>query len=129
FILGAAGRVLVVCLLARWAWSTVVLACSAAMALLFWIAVAGGREAAVFALPATGLFMSVLYPTLNSTGISCFDKGRHGSIAGLLLFFTCVSAVLAPLAVGALGDALRDSTCAILLGAVFATLLVVQCAW
>ncbi len=129
FVLRAFGRFLGVWLLARFDWTAVLLTCSGAMAVLFWAALAGGRGVAVFALPATGLFMSVLYPTLNSTGISCFDKGRHGAVAGLLLFFTCVSAVLAPLAMGALGDALGDSTYAILLGAVFATLLVVQCAW
>lgn len=129
FVLRAAGRFLGVWLLSLFRWSTVLLVCSAAMAALFWIAVAGGREVAIFALPATGLFMSVLYPTINSTGISCFDKGRHGSIAGLLLFFTCVSAVVAPLAMGALGDLLGDSKYAMVLGAVFATLLVVQCAW
>lgn len=129
FVLRAVGRFLGVWLLARFDWTSVLLTCSAAMALLFWAAVAGGRDVAVFALPATGLFMSVLYPTLNSTGISCFDKGRHGAVAGLLLFFTCVSAVLAPLAMGALGDALGDSKYAIVLGAIFATLLVVQCGW
>lgn len=129
FVLRAVGRFLGVWLLARFDWTAVLLACSGAMAVLFWAALAGGRGVAVFALPATGLFMSVLYPTLNSTGISCFDKGRHGAVAGLLLFFTCVSAVLAPLAMGALGDVLGDSTYAILLGAVFATLLVAQCAW
>src|SRR5690606_37347604 len=110
FVLRAFGRFLGVWLLARFDWTVVLLTCSGAMAVLFWAALAGGRGVAVFALPATGLFMSVLYPTLKSTGISCFDKGRHGAVAGLLLFFTCVSAVLAPLAMGALGDALGDST-------------------
>jgi fucose permease len=129
FVLRAAGRFLGVWLLGRFRWGTVLLVCSAAMALLFWIAVIGGREVAVFALPATGLFMSVLYPTINSTGISCFDKGRHGSIAGLLLFFTCVSAVFAPMAMGALGDAFGDSVFSVILGAIFASLLVVLCAW
>lgn len=129
FVLRAVGRFLGVWLLSRLDWTRVLLTCSGAMAALFWIAVAGGRGVAIFALPATGLFMSVLYPTINSTGISCFDKGRHGSVAGLLLFFTCISAVFAPLAMGALGDALGDSKYAIVLGAVFATLLVVQCAW
>lgn len=128
FVLRAAGRFLGVWLLSRLDWTRVLLICSGAMAILFWIAVAGGREAAVFALPATGLFMSVLYPTINSTGISCFDKSRHGSVAGLLLFFTCISAVFAPLAMGALGDALGDSRYAIVLGALFATLLVALCA-
>ena len=129
FVLRAVGRFLGVWLLSRFDWSTVLLACSSGMALLLWVAVLGGREIAIFALPATGLFMSVLYPTINSTGISCYDKGRHGSIAGLLLFFTCISAVFAPMAMGALGDALRDSAYSLVLGAVFATLLVVQCAW
>jgi fucose permease len=129
FVLRAAGRFLGVWLLAHLHWSRVLVVCSGAVAALFWIAVAGGRGAAIIALPASGLFMSVLYPTINSTGISCFDKGRHGSAAGLLLFFTCLSAVFAPLAMGALGDLLGDSKYAIALGAVFATLLVGQCAW
>lgn len=129
FVLRAAGRFLGVWLLGRFSWSFVITSCSAAMAFLFWVAVLGGREVAIFALPATGLFMSVLYPTINSTGISCFDRRRHGSIAGLLLFFTCVSAVLAPLAMGAMGDLLGDSRYTIALGAVFATLLVGLCVW
>lgn len=129
FVLRAAGRFLGVWLLGRFSWSFVITSCSAAMALLFWVAVLGGREVAIFALPATGLFMSVLYPTINSTGISCFDRRRHGSIAGLLLFFTCVSAVLAPLAMGAMGDLLGDSRYTIVLGAIFATLLVGLCVW
>lgn len=129
FALRAAGRFLGVWLLSRYEWSTVLVVSSGAMAALFWVAVVGGREVAIFALPATGLFMSVLYPTINSTGISCFDKGRHGAVAGLLLFFTCVSAVFAPMAMGAMGEALGDTKYSIILGAIFATLLVVQCAW
>jgi fucose permease len=39
--------------------------------------------------------MSVVYPTLNSKGISCLP--RLNRAAGVILFFTCVSAVLAPL--------------------------------
>ncbi len=129
FVLRAVGRFLGAWLLSRFDWSAVVLACSAAMALLFWIAVAGGRGVAIFALPATGLFMSVLYPTINSTGISCYDKGRHGSIAGLLLFFTCLSAVVAPLAMGALGDWFGDVGWSLALGALFASLLALLCGW
>jgi len=103
--------------------------CSSAMAVLFVIAVLGGRTVAVVALPATGLFMSVLYPTINSTGISCFDKKRHGSIAGFLLFFTCVGAVLAPLAMGAIGDLAGGIEYGMGLGAVFAVLLAILCLW
>ena len=47
-------------------------------------------------LPASGLFMSVIYPTINSKGISCVPKAEHGAGAGVILFFTCVSAVLGP---------------------------------
>jgi len=41
---------------------------------------------------------------LNSKGISCLPKSEHGAGAGVILFFTCVSAVAAPLAIGAVGD-------------------------
>ena len=49
--------------------------------------------------------MSVIYPTLNSKGISSLPKSEHGAGAGVILFYTCASAVLAPLAIGAVGDA------------------------
>ncbi|HEU4652321.1 MAG TPA: MFS transporter, partial [Croceibacterium sp.] len=91
--------------------------------------VLGGRPVAVFALPATGLFMSVLFPTINSTGISCFDRNRHGSIAGFLLFFTCLGAVLAPLAMGAVGELAGGIEYSMALGAGFAVVLALLCLW
>jgi fucose permease len=129
FILRAAGRFVGAWLLAQFNWAIVLVICSTAMALLFWAAIFGGRPVAVFALPSTGLFMSVLYPTINSTGISCFDKRRHGSVAGLLLFFTCIGAVLAPLAMGAVGDLMGDATFSMIVGAAFATALALLCGW
>jgi fucose permease len=129
FILRAVGRFFGAWLLSRLNWTWVLAICSTAMALLFWIGVAGGRPVAVFALPATGLFMSVLYPTINSTGISCFDKSRHGSISGFLLFFTAVGAVIAPLAMGATGDLMGNSDYSMALGGAFATLLALLCLW
>jgi fucose permease len=129
FVLRAVGRFLGVWLLARFDWTAVLAVCTVCMALLFWVAVAGDRALAIYALPATGLFMSVLYPTINSTGISCFEKAHHGSIAGLLLFFTCLSAVLAPLAMAMLGDGLGDSRYSIALGALLATALALLCLW
>jgi fucose permease len=129
FVLRAVGRFLGAWLLARYDWTAVLAICSTAMAVLFVIAVLGGRSVAVVALPATGLFMSVLYPTINSTGISCFDKNRHGSIAGFLLFFTCVGAVLAPLAMGAIGDLAGGIEYSMGVGAVFAVLLAMLCLW
>lgn len=129
FVLRAAGRFIGVWLLARLDWTLVLLCCTAAVAALFWFAILGGREIAIYALPATGLFMSVQYPTINSTGISCYERMRHGSIAGLLLFFTCLSAVLAPLAMALIGDHLGDSRYSIAVGAVFASALVLLCFW
>ncbi len=129
FVLRAGGRFVGVWLLGRFEWSTVLAICSGAMAALFWLSVIGGRGVATFALPATGLFMSVLYPTINSTGISCFDKRRHGAVAGLLLFFTCLSAVLAPLGMAALAEGLGDTRWSIVLGALFATGLALLTGW
>ncbi len=48
----------------------------------------GGVDAGAWLLPLSGLFMSILYPTLNSKGISCFPKVQHGAAAGVILFFT-----------------------------------------
>ena len=66
--------------------------------------------------------MSVIYPTINSKGISCFPKSEHGAVAGVILFFTCVSAVLAPL-MGAVSDAMGDPIYGFLLATGFAGLL------
>lgn len=129
FVLRAIGRFLGAWLLARLDWVMVLLCCSAAMAVLFLIAIAGGRGVAAIALPATGLFMSVLYPTINSTGISCYEKSRHGTIAGFLLFFTCISAVLSPLCMALIGDRLGDSWYCIALGALFSCGLAFQFLW
>src|SRR6185436_2082156 len=79
--------------------------CSGSILACFALSVIGGVEWAVYLLPLSGLFMSVVYPTINSKGISCVPKADHGAAAGVILFFTCVSAVLAPLAIGAVSDA------------------------
>ncbi|WGM29837.1 hypothetical protein [Brevundimonas sp. NIBR11] len=62
------------------------------------------------------MFMSVLYPTINSKGIRRFEQSRQSQTAGLLLFFTYVSAVLVPLAMGLLGDTFGDATFSLSLG-------------
>jgi MFS transporter, FHS family, L-fucose permease len=86
-------------------------------------AVAGGTALAVYLLPVSGLFMSVIYPTINSKGISCFPKSEHGAVSGVILFFTCVSAALGPLAMGAVSDAMGSPRYGFMLAAVFAGLL------
>jgi len=70
--------------------------------------------------------MSVLYPTINSKGISCFRKAEHGAIAGVILFFTCAAAVVGPLAMGAISDSLGDPRYGFILATGFAGLLFVS---
>jgi fucose permease len=79
----------------------------------------------VYALPLSGLFMSVIYPTVNSKGISCVPKSEHGAAAGVILFYTCLSAVLAPLAIGAISDAMGKPIYGFMLATGFAALLFV----
>jgi fucose permease len=105
FILRAGGRFLGAWMLASLRWTTVLVLSSAAILACFAASVAGGPKTAVYLLPLSGLFMSVVYPTINSKGISCFPKSEHGAVAGVILFFTCAAAALGPLAMGAVSDA------------------------
>jgi len=104
FALRAAGRFVGAWMLLRWKWQAAIAVLSGGILACFAFSVAGGVDWAVYLLPASGLFMAVIYPTLNSKGISCVPKDEHGAAAGVILFFTCVSAVVAPLAMGALSD-------------------------
>jgi len=78
---------------------------------------------AVYLLPFSGLFISVIYPTINSKGISCFPKSEHGAVSGVILFFTCVSAAVGPLAMGAVSDAFGGARYGFILATVFAGML------
>jgi fucose permease len=69
--------------------------------------------------------MSMIYPTLNSKGISCFHKTEHGAVSGVILFFTCASAALGPLAMGAVSDVFKHARYGFVLATVFAGLLFV----
>jgi len=123
FVLRAAGRFLGVWMLARFRWQPVLATFSGSILLCFLLAVAGGVSWAVYTLPLSGIFMSVMYPTINSKGISCLPKARHGAGAGVILFFTCVSAVLAPLAIGAISDAMGHIVYGFWLATLLAALL------
>lgn len=105
FLLRAAGRFLGVWVLRQVRWQIVLVVFSGCILACFALTVAGGVAWGVFLLPLSGLFMSIIYPTLNSKGISCAHKADHGAAAGVILFFTCASAVVAPLLIGAAGDA------------------------
>jgi len=123
FLLRAAGRFLGAWMLSRVPWQSVLMLFSGCILMCFVASVTGGVEWAVYLLPLSGLFMSVIYPTINSKGISCLPKSDHGAGAGVILFFTCVSAVLAPLAIGAVSDAFGQIVYGFWLAAVLAGLL------
>ncbi len=108
FVLRAAGRFVGSWMLAKLNWAAVTTVFSAAILVCFVLSMVHGMGMAVFLLPLSGLFMSVIYPTVNSKGISCFHKSEHGAVAGVILFFTCVAAVVGPLSMGAVSDSLGD---------------------
>ena len=126
FILRAVGRFMGVWLLERFNWMVVLGLSSFLIFLCFLGSVLGGLDMAVVLLPLSGLFMSVVYPTINSKGISCFPKTKHGSVAGVILFFTAAGAALGPLAMGGISDALgHNAAYGFILATVFAALLFV----
>lgn len=125
FILRAAGRFVGSWMLARLNWAAVVAVFSLAILLCFVVSMMGGVRIAVFLLPFSGLFMSVIYPTINSKGISCFRKPEHGAVSGVILFFTCLAAVLGPLAMGAISDSFGNPKYGFVLATAFAALLFV----
>jgi fucose permease len=123
FLLRAAGRFLGAWMLRQASWQLVLAVFSGAILACFALTVLGGVRWGVFLLPLSGLFMSVMYPTINSKGISCVHKSDHGAAAGVILFFTCVAAVVAPLMLGAAGDAFGDIIYGYWLATGFAVLL------
>ena len=124
FVLRALGRFLGAWLLGRVSWTAALFIMGLAIFGCFAGALAGGVEAAAWLLPLAGLFMSIVYPTLNSRAISCFPRDRHGAIAGVILFFTALAAAAGPLAMGAVSDAWQDPRAGFVLATGFSLLLV-----
>ena len=125
FVLRALGRFLGAWVLAHFSWTSVMALFSLAILICFAGAITGGLSFAIWLMPLSGLFMSMVYPTLNSKGISCFPKTEHGAVAGVILFFTCAAAALGPLAMGAVSDAFGHPKYGFVLAIVFAALLFV----
>jgi fucose permease len=123
FILRAAGRFLGAWMMGHFRWD-VVLTISGFVILICLVGSISYEPLAVVLLPLSGLFMSVVYPTINSKGISCFPKPKHGAIAGIILFFTAAGAAAGPLAMGVVSD-LFDAQVkyGFVLAAVFALIL------
>jgi len=104
FILRAVGRFMAIWILSKISWSTAMLLFSGVIFICYIFSMTLGLDFAVVLLPLTGLFMAMIYPTLNSKGISCFPKHQHGAVAGLILFFTAVAATIGPLVMAAFSD-------------------------
>ena len=125
FVLRAAGRMVGAWVLSHLSWSTALALLSLAILGCFAGSLAGGARAGLVLLPLSGLFMSVIYPTINSKGISGFPKSEHGRVAGLLLAFTALAAAVGPFAMGAVSDAYGSPKYGFVLAAGFALLLAV----
>lgn len=131
FVLRAVGRFIGIWMLSRYRWDGVLALFTGFIFLCFSVSVLAGVRVAVFLLPLSGLFMSVIYPTINSKGISCCPRPEHGAVAGLILFFTALSAALSPLAMAWVADSFAkgDMRIGFALATVFAGLLFVMCLW
>jgi len=105
FSLRAAGRFIGIWMMQHFNWALVLLLFSFAILICFVGGLIGGKEVALYLFPLTGIFMSVIYPTFNSKGISCFPKSEHGTVAGVILFFTAAGAAAGPLIMGIVSDA------------------------
>jgi fucose permease len=125
FVLRATGRFLGAWLLNHYSWSMVLAWFGIAILACFAGSLIGGVAAGVYLLPLSGLFMSMLYPTLNSKCISCFGKAEHGAVAGVTLFFTAVAAAIGPLAMAAVSDSSGGARAGFMLATVFAALLAI----
>jgi fucose permease len=129
FVLRASGRFIGIWLLGRFRWNHILalfgLAIFACFAGSLWL----GVEAGAWLLPASGLFMSMIYPTLNSKGISGFRADEQGAVAGVILFFTAVAAAAGPLAMAAVSDAGGSLRNGFALATTFAGLLALGLVW
>lgn len=123
FVMRACGRFLGAWLLHRVDWSGALALAGLAICACFAGSVVGGVGVALYLLPLAGLFMSIIYPTLNSKGIGCFATTDHGAVAGIILFFTCAGAFLGPLAMGLVSDAFGGARYGFMFATGFAVLL------
>jgi len=129
FALRAGGRFLGVWMLKHFSWQQVMFWFSLSVFLCYLGTALIGVDAAVILLPLSGLFMSMIYPTLNSKGISCFPQAKHGAVAGVILFFTAVSAAIAPLLMGIVSDFFGHVSYGFYLATFFAAILTLVAAY
>lgn len=124
FVLRALGRFVGIVMMAHFDWRWVLFLFASAIVLCFVAGLMGGQSVALYSFPLSGIFMSVIYPTFNSKGISCFAKHQHGSVAGVILFFTAAGAAAGPLIMGVVSDVMGgDAKYGFIVATVFACLL------
>ena len=123
FVMRALGRFLGAWLLRYFDWSAALAIAAAAIFACFAGSAAGGVGTALYLLPLAGLFMSIMYPTINSKGLGCFQTPDHGAVAGIILFFTCAGAFLGPLTMGLVSDAFGGARYGFLFATVVAACL------
>ncbi len=123
FVLRAVGRFVGAWFLGHLRWAAALTVFGFAILLCFAGSLVWDVGAAAWLLPLSGLFMSIMYPTLNSKGISCFPKTQHGAAAGVILFFTAAAAAFGPLAMAAVSDVYGSTRAGFVLATVFAFLL------
>ncbi len=129
FVLRTVGRFLAEWLLKVCHWTTLLAWFSSAIFLCFALSMWGGVDYALWLMPLAGLFMSMMYPTLNSKGISCFERHQHGAAAGLILAFTALAAAVGPLLMGIVGDWFGDVRYGFYLATGFSAVLMVGLWW
>lgn len=129
FVLRTLGRFLAEWILARFRWELVMAVFCSCIFGCYLFSMLYGQAVALWLMPLSGLFMSMIYPTLNSKGISCFPRQQHGAVAGLILAFTAFSAALAPTLMALLGDAFGDVRYGFYLATVFAAVLALAMWW
>jgi len=129
FALRAGGRFFGVWMLKHFSWQHVMFWFSLSVFFCYLGTAIMGVDAAVILLPLSGLFMSMIYPTLNSKGISCFPQAQHGAVAGVILFFTAVSAAIAPLLMGIVSDLFGHVAYGFYLATFFAAILALVAAY
>lgn len=126
FVLRALGRFVGIWMMSHFNWALVLMLFSGAIVVCFAGGLMGGKQVALYLFPLTGIFMSVIYPTFNSKGISCFPKHQHGSVAGVILFFTAAGAAAGPFIMGLVSDANGgDAKYGFMVATVFAAILFV----
>lgn len=129
FVLRTVGRFLAEWLLQLCQWTLLLALFSVAIFGCFALSMWGGVDFALWLMPLAGLFMSMMYPTLNSKGISCFARHQHGAAAGLILAFTALAAALGPLLMGLVGDWFGDVQYGFYLATGFALVLAAGLCW